>query len=97
MTSGQKQSQSTIALAEKTQSLLEETHGHTVEISDISFRIANAVEEQRAVAENLKSDMESIQVSNNSLRTSSEASASIVEQVSNLAKDLSVSAHKIKV
>lgn len=97
MESGQSQSQSTIDLAQKTQSLLSQTHEHTVEISDMNFSIANAVEEQRAVAENLKSDMESIQSSNDNLRNSTEASAQIVHQVSNLSQELSESAYKIKV
>ena len=97
MDKGQSKSEHTIKAAEEAKGFLVEANHATTKISDLSFQIATAVEEQKAVSDGITKDMESIGVSNTHVREKSSESSELAKRTSELGASIYNFAYQLKI
>jgi methyl-accepting chemotaxis protein len=97
MDKGQSKSEHTIKAAEEAKGFLVEANHATTKISDLSFQIATAVEEQKAVSDGITKDMESISVSNTHVREKSSESSELAKRTSELGASIYNFAYQLKI
>lgn len=95
MDAGQRKSEMTIEVAEETKALLASATDATTQISDMSYQIATAIEEQSTVSENISEDMESISMLNTTVQEQADESTELAGNVSEMANSLNNTAQTI--
>lgn len=96
MDAGQRKSELTIEVAEQTKALLANATDATTQISDMSYQIATAIEEQSTVSENISEDMESISMLNTTVQEQADESTGLAGKVSDMAGGLDKTAQSIR-
>ncbi len=97
MDKGQSKSEHTIKAAEEAKGFLTQANQATTKISDLSFQIATAVEEQKSVSDGITKDMQAIGVSNTNVRDKSSESSELAKQTSELGTSIYNFAYQLKI
>ncbi|MES2663357.1 MAG: methyl-accepting chemotaxis protein [Pseudomonadota bacterium] len=92
----QQKSEDTIKAVFDTQILLNKTNESTNHISDLNSRVAVSIEQQHAVSENIKQNMEFINQANEGIQERAAESSKLSAEVLNMANNLQASANLIK-
>lgn len=93
---GQEKSEQTILTAKDTRELLLDATVAANEISDLSFIVASAIEEQKTVSDGITKDMESINQTNSYVREKSDQAVELSMRTSEIGHSINDSAHKLK-
>lgn len=96
MDKAQGKSEETIHVAEDTNTLLLSATEAATEISDLSFIVASAIEEQKAVSDGITKDMEHIHQSNSYVRDKSSQATDLSEKTAQIGHRIHDSAHSLK-